>query len=409
MWIEPIMNKLKYLVIFLSISLINTSHSIEDSVIAIVNDKVILQSQLDERLIEVNPQNLNRIQMTKLKNDLLNKLIEESLLDQASSRMGIIVTDIDLQNQVKLIAENQGLTVLQLKDEVEKQNINYVKYLNKLRRNIQRRELFRTQFTDRAYVSDEEILSFLKTNNLPEVDSKMKIKEYIITDKSMNLSQATILLNSIKSIGLEENKKKYPGYDIKTTVLNDVQTYSLPDIYQSNLKVLDQDKFSNVFETGTGFTMLEVLESNVLVDEYKVSHILLKTNPMEGPKKIKEKFYKIKTAVLKGDDFSKYARKYSLDKASGVKGGSLGWIKKQSVVEKFRRVMVDTPVDGISEPFKTQYGWHILYIEGKRMKNITDSIKRNRAISILKDRKVEVAKREWLAKLKDQAYIELTR
>ena len=345
-----------------------TSHSLEDSVIAVVNDKVILQSQLDERLNEVNSQNLNRIQMTKLKNDLLNKLIEESLLDQACSRMGIIVSDIDLQNQIKLIAENQGLTVLQLKDEVEKQNISYVKYLNKLRRSIQRRELFRTQFTDRAYVSDEEILSFLKTNNLPEVDSKMKIKEYVITDKSMNLSQASILLNSIKSIGLEENKKKYPGYDVKTTVLNDIQINSLPDIYQSNLKVLDEDKFSRVFETGTGFTMLEVLKSNVLVDEYKVSHILLRTNPMEGPKKIKEKFYKIKAAVIKGEDFSKYAKKLSLDKASGIKGGSLGWIKKKSVVEKFRRVMVDTPVGGISEPFKTQYGWHILYVEKKNEK-----------------------------------------
>ena len=66
----------------------------------------------------------------------------------------------------------------------------------------------------------------------------MKIKEYVITDKSMNLSQASILLNSIKSIGLEENKKKYPGYDVKTTVLNDIQINSLPDIYQSVLKYL---------------------------------------------------------------------------------------------------------------------------------------------------------------------------
>ena len=278
-----------------------------------------------------------------------------------------------------------------------------------MRRSIQRKELFRTQFTDRAYVSDEEILSFLKTNKLPEIGNKINIREYMIINKSMNLSQATILLNSIKSIGIEENKKKYPGYDVKTKVLNDVQIHSLPDIYQSNLKVLDENKFSRVFETGAGFTMLEILKSNILIEEYKVSHILLKTNPMEGPKKIKEKFYQIKSAVVKGEDFSKYAKKLSLDKASGIKGGSLGWIKKNSVVKKFRQVMVDTSVGSVSEPFKTQYGWHILYVEDKRMKNITDNIKRNQAISILKDRKVEVAKREWLARLKDQAYIELVR
>ena len=113
---------------------------------AIVNDKVILQSDLDERMKEVNPQNLSRIEFTKIKNNILDQLIEESLLDQASSRMGIRISDIDLQNRLKLIAKNQGLTVLQLKDAVEKQNISYVKYLEKLRRNIQRQELFRTQF-----------------------------------------------------------------------------------------------------------------------------------------------------------------------------------------------------------------------------------------------------------------------
>ena len=111
---------------------------------------------------EFNIQNLSRIEFAKIKNGILDQLIEESLLDQASSRMGIRISDIDLQNSLKLIAKNQGLTVLQLKDAVEKQNISYVKYLDKVRRNIQRQELFRTQFTNRAYISDEEIESFLK-------------------------------------------------------------------------------------------------------------------------------------------------------------------------------------------------------------------------------------------------------
>ena len=134
-----------------------------------MNDQVILQSELDGRLENIDIQKLNRIQQTKLKNDALNQLVEESLLDQASARMGIRVSDIDLQNQIKLIAENQGLTVLQLKDEIERQNISYIKYLDNLRRNIKRQELFRVQFTNRAYVSDEEIDSFLKNNQMPEL------------------------------------------------------------------------------------------------------------------------------------------------------------------------------------------------------------------------------------------------
>ena len=121
---------------------------------------------------EVNPQSLSRIEFTKIKNNILDQLIEESLLDQASSRMGIRISDIDLQNRLKLIAKNQGLTVLQLKDAVEKQNISYVKYLEKLRRKIRTQELFRTQFDNRAYISDEEIESFLKSNLIENFNRK---------------------------------------------------------------------------------------------------------------------------------------------------------------------------------------------------------------------------------------------
>ena len=322
--------------------------------------------------------------------------------------MGIRISDIDLQNHLKLLAKNQGLTVLQLKDAVEKQGISYMKYLDKVKSNIQRQELFRTQFTNRAYVSDEEIVSFLKSNRLPQIDSRMKIEEYVILDRTnkLNLSQAKIVLDSIKASRLEDTEEKYPAYDIKTSVLEDVQVHKLPDIYQSNLQLLDKDKFSRVFKTGKGFTMLHVLESNVLVEEYKVSHILMTTNPMEGSKEIKDRFYKIKKSVQNGESFSIYAEEYSMDKVSAIKGGTLGWVTKELVVDNFRKVMMNTEIGGVSEPFNTRFGWHILYLEDKRIKNITESIRRNQAIAILKDRKVTIAKKEWLAKLKDQAYIE---
>ena len=405
------MNKLKRLFFLILFFLVNTSYSLQDSIVAIVNDKVILQSELEEKMQEFNLQNLSRIELAKIKNNILDQLIEESLLDQASSRIGIRISDIDLQNRLKLIAENQGLTVLQLKDAVEQQNISYVKYLDKLRRNIQRQELFRTQFTNRAYISDEEIESYLKSNKLLQVDGRMKIKEYVISDKShkLNLSQAKIVLEGIKTSSLEDSEKKYPAYEIRTDILEDVQVYKLPDIYQSNLQILDKDKFSGVFKTGKGFTMLHVLESNVLVEEYKVSHILMTTNPMEGPNQIKDKFYKIKKSVQNGESFSVFAEEYSIDKVSAMKGGTLGWVTKESVVDNFRKVMMNTEIGEVSEPFNTRFGWHILYLEDKRIKNITENIRRNQAIAILKDRKVTIAKKEWLAKLKDQAYIEYVR
>ena len=115
----------------------------------------------------------------------------------------------------------------------------------------------------------------------------------------------------------------------------------------------------------------------------------------------------VKNQVIKSNDFSSYARKYSLDRASAVKGGTLGWIEKKLVVPEFGSMMTNLEVGEISAPFKTKYGWHILFLEDKRIRNISDSIIKNKAINILKERKVQVAKKEWLTKLKDQAYIEI--
>ena len=406
------MIRINFFLVFILLTINNISYALEDKVVAIVNDHIVLQSELNKKLSTVDTKNLNKLQTAKLKNDALNSLIEESLLEQAANRLGIIVSDIDLQNQVKQIAKQQNITVLQLKDMVESQNITYTEYLYNLRKKISIQELFRIQFTSRAFVSEEEIKSYIKNNNLiKEIDSKMDIREYLLEDesRSLGINKARIFFDAIKNFGLDEARIKYPDIDVKISSLDSVAMNKLPDIYRSNLQFLDSNNFSDLFQTGRGYAFLEVLDSNVLINEYKVSHILLATNPMDNVKVIKSKLYEIKNDSMENNNFDKNAEKYSLDKASAIKGGSLGWITKDKVVSNFSKIMVETPVGKISEPFKTRFGWHILYLEDKRIKDLTDTILRNRAISILKERKVEVGKKEWLSKLKDQAYIEIVR
>ena len=404
------MNKIKFLIILSALALFNTTYALEDKIIAIVNDNVVLNSELNNKLATINLDGTSRLQAAKLKKDVLDEIIEESLLEQAANRLGIYISDIDLQKRIKLVAQNQNLTVLQLKEAVEARNINYLKYLNNLRKRIQIEELFRIQFTSRAYISEEEIQSYLKNNNkFKNIGNVVKIREYLIEDETnqLDFSKINILVKSIKANGLEDTKNRYPNMKIKITNLSETPFTSLPDIYQSNLNILDKDSYTNLFKTGKGYVFLKMVSSSMYSEEYKVSHILLKTNPMENLKSLKETFYRIKREASEKNNFSDHAQKHSLDKASAIKGGSLGWINKKLVVPEFGRVMSNINVGGISEPFKTQFGWHILYLEDKRIKNISKDLARNQVISILKERKVKVAKREWLAKLKDQAYIEI--
>ena len=394
----------------IALTIFNISHSLEDKIIAIVNDNVVLKSELNNQLSSIKTQGISRLEAAKLKKDVLDQLIEETLLEQAANRLGIYISDIDLQNQIKAIAKNKNLTVLQLKEAVEAQNIDYLRYLKNLRKKIQIQELFRTQFTSRAYISAEEIESYLKNNNYTNtVDNQINIREYLIEDEKdeLDFSKVNILFSNIKLNGIEDTKNRYPNLKINITDLNESLYTNLPDIYQNNLKVLNHDYYSQLFKTGKGYVFLKVISGSMFSEEYKVSHILMRTNPMENLKSLKNKFYNIKRKALEKNNFDEFAQRYSEDKASAINGGSLGWIEKKMVVPEFRNNMVNISIGGISEPFKTQYGWHILYLEDKRIKNISDNILRNQAVSILRDRKVSVAKREWLAKLKDQAYIEI--
>lgn len=404
------MNKIKFIIILFTLALFNIAYALEDKIIAIVNDNVVLNSELNNKLATINLEGTSRLEAAKLKKNVLDQIIEESLLEQAANRLGIYISDIDLQNRIKLIAQNKNLTVLQLKEAVEAQNIDYLKYLNNLRKRIQIEELFRIQFTSRAYISEEEIQSYLKSNNKFEnIGNVMNIREYLIEDETnqLDFSKVNLLVKGIKANGLEDTKNRYPNMKIKITNLNETPFTKLPDIYQSNLNILDKDSYTSLFKTGKGYVFLKMVGSSMYSEEYKVSHILLKTNPMENLKSLKETFYRIKREASEKNNFSDHAQKHSLDKASAIKGGSLGWINKKLVVPEFGRVMSNINVGGISEPFKTQFGWHILFLEDKRIKNISKDVARNQVISILKKRKVEVAKREWLAKLKDQAYIEI--
>ena len=394
----------------LALTIFNISHSLEDKIIAIVNDDVVLKSELNNQLSSIKTQGINRLESLKLRNDILDQLIEESLLEQAANRLGIYISDIDLQNHIKAIAKDKNLTVLQLKDAIEAQNIDYLRYLKNLRKKIKIQELFRTQFTSRAYISEEEIKSYLKNNdNIKSVDNRINIREYLIEDEKdeLDFSKVNILVQNVKLNGIEDTKNRYPDLKINITDLNESLYANLPDIYQNNLKVLNHNNYSELFKTGKGYVFLKVISGSMFSEEYKVSHILMRTNPMENLKALKNKFVNIKKEALEENNFSEFAQRYSEDTTSAVNGGSLGWIEKQLVVPEFRNIMVEINIGEISEPFKTQYGWHILYLEDKRMKNISDNILRSQAVSILKERKVSVAKREWLAKLKDQAYIEI--
>ena len=219
------------------------------------------------------------------------------------------------------------------------------------------------------------------------------------------------LYGNIKLEGFINTQNKYPNISIDIKTLGVVTHNKLPDIFIKAIHNIDNEEYTKVITSSKGYHILKILESknkaSSFVSEYKVSHILLKPDVMTSSDTVRQRLITMRNEIKDLDDFKVFAKKYSSDKASGFRGGDLGYIRLESVVPGFASKLEKTPVKKISDPFQSKFGWHILYIENIRSIDDTNKIiRKNIAQSI----RIDKAKRErddWVAKLKDQAYIEI--
>ena len=178
-----------------------------------------------------------------------------------------------------------------------------------------------------------------------------------------------------------------------------------------NLLLTNETEYTKVIASSKGYHVLKILEStnkaSSFVNEYKVRHILLKPDIMTSNETVREKLVTMRNEIKNLEDFKVFAKKYSDDKASGFRGGDLGYIRPESVVPAFAGKLKTTPMKKISDPFQSKFGWHILYIENIRSVDDTNTIVRKNIAQRIRIDKAKSERDDWIAKLKDQAYIEL--
>ncbi len=417
-------NKISQLLLFFFIILIFSSAMAQsaeikkDEIIAVVNDRVILRSDVEEEIKKIETTVLVKDFADLTEREILDKILEKMILDnlliQATERFGINISDIAVENSLKQIAQKESVSLTQLRNNIINSGKNYPEYVEELRTKIAVDELFRTQFYSRIRVSDDEIENFLKNEKLPgTVESEYDISELVILDESKTTDKFKIdeLFSDLTTLDFEEVKNKYTNFNIKINHHGKTKENELPDIFVRALKGLNANSYTKVIESGIGYHILKLnnLESGgqVFVNEYKVYHILLRPDVMTAEKEIQEKLFKLRDEIKGLDEFINFAKRYSEDKASGVKGGDLGWVRVSSLVKEFSDVMMKTPVKKISDPFKSRFGWHILYLENIRSIDDTDTrIKKNAAHQI-RIIKAQREREDWIAKLREQAYIEI--
>ncbi len=396
-----------------------------DSVAVIVNSGVILQSDVDSALktIKANAkQNKQPLpQETVLREQVLEKLIIDTLQQQEADRIGVKIDDNRLNEAIKEIAKNNQQTQEQLIASVAQEGLTYPEFREQVRKEMAASDARNALVRRRINILPAEV-DTLAELLAQETDATVQYKISHIQlrvddgqDKSAAETLANKLVNDLKN-GADFAQMAY-AYSKGPKALQGgdwgwMRKEEMPTIFADQIKMQNKGSIIGPFRSGVGFHILKIDDvkglETVAVTEVNARHILIKPTIIlsdEGAQKqLKEFVQRIKNGEV---TFAELAQQYSQDPGSAAQKGELSYQTPDLYVPEFKHQIETLPVGQISEPFKTVHGWHIVEVLDRREVDRTDSALKNKAYRILFNRKFNEEASAWLQELRASAFVEV--
>lgn len=396
-----------------------------DSVAVIVNSGVILQSDVDSALktIKANAkQNKQPLpQETVLREQVLEKLIIDTLQQQEADRIGVKIDDNRLNEAIKEIAKNNQQTQEQLIASVAQEGLTYPEFREQVRKEMAASDARNALVRRRINILPAEV-DTLAELLAQETDATVQYKISHIQlrvddgqDKSAAETLANKLVNDLRN-GADFAQMAY-AYSKGPKALQGgdwgwMRKEEMPTIFADQIKMQNKGSIIGPFRSGVGFHILKIDDvkglETVAVTEVNARHILIKPTIIlsdEGAQKqLNEFVQRIKNGEV---SFGELAQQYSQDPGSAAQKGELGYQTPDLYVPEFKHQVETLPVGQISEPFKTVHGWHIVEVLDRRQVDRTDSALKNKAYRILFNRKFNEEASAWLQELRASAFVEI--
>src|SRR5580700_2846610 len=398
-----------------------------DRVVAIVNDGVVLNSDLDAQVDQVterlHQQKLELPPQNVLRQQVLERLVVQELELQHASRAGVKVTDEMLNSALTDVAKRNNITLTQLPDALKQQGIDYVSYREDVRKEITLTVLRQRDVLQHISVTPREIDQFLdKQAKTPSERNEYNVSHILIA-VGQEASQSQLDAAAKRAEDVYERAKGGEDFAKLAVAYSNSQTAfdggalgwrkgsELPTFLTDVIAKLKPGEVSEPLRTPTGFHIIRLNEirggsAAAVEDQVHLRHILMKTTELADDATIKQKLTALRERILKGEDFGALAQVLSQDPGSAVDGGDLGWSGPGAYVPEFEKVVDSLKDNEISEPFKTQYGWHIVQLLGRRRFDNTDDLKRRQAMEAIRAGKADEETELWLRRMRDEAYVE---
>jgi len=398
-----------------------------DRVVAIVNDGVVLNSDLDgeieavsvrlrEQKLELPPQNV-------LRQQVLERLVLQEIQLQRATRAGIKVTDETLNAALQDVAKRNNLTLSQLPDALAQQGIDYPSYRDSVRKEITLTLLRQRDVLQRISVTPREIDQYLeKQTKTPSEHNEYNVSHILIAvGQEASQSQLDGAARRAEEVyerakGGEDFAKLAVAYSNSQTALDGGalgwrKGGELPTFLTDVVARLKPGEVSEPLRTPTGYHIVRLNDirgaaQKTIEDQIHVRHILMKTNELADDATVRAKLMALRERILKGEDFAGIAKTSSEDPGSATDGGDLGWTGPGAFAPEFEQVVNALKDGDISEPFHTQFGWHIAQMLGHRRFDNTDEIKRRQAMEAIRAGKADEETELWLRRMRDEAYVE---
>jgi peptidyl-prolyl cis-trans isomerase SurA len=398
-----------------------------DRIVAVVNDQVILESELEKRVADVIQQisarNTALPPKDVLRKQVLDQMITAKLELQQAEGKGITVSDDEVNQTISRIAERNGVTLGQLPDKLKEEGVNYADFRQELRDQITIQELQQRLIRDQMRITPREVEAQLKQDQESgDANTQYHLSQILIATP-VNPTADQIAAAHKKAQAIYEKLKQGADFAATAIASSDGQQAlkggdlgwrkqsELPTIFTNIIISMKPGDISEPVQSPSGFHIVKVddvkhQDDKVVVTQTHARHILIKTSALMTDAQAKAKLEELRKQILAGADFAKLAREYSDDTGSASDGGDLGWVDPGATVPIFEQEMDKLQVGQISEPFKSQYGWHIVQVLGHRKSDQTEEARKNKAYDAIYARKSDEILQDWLSQLRGSAYIE---
>jgi len=396
-----------------------------DQVVAIVDDDIIMASELRER-IEALKESLNSRGMElppedTLIRETLDRLILESIQLQKGLRVGVRISDAQLNAAIQNIAAQNRMSQEEFIAALEQQGQSYPQMREQVRREMIIQRVQGGNVSQRIQISPKEIDNFLAT----EDGKKLTQSEYHLLHGLLPVSPdaSPAEVAEAKAYVEQQLKKIRAGQSFEDVLRSSDGKYrftggdlgwrkaeDLPSLFSDIAPALPKGATSDPIRSPSGFHLIYMQElrgGEQIVAQTEVRHILVKPSEILTDDQARELVASLRARAEAGEEFADLAREYSEDIGSAQEGGELGWTMPGQMVPEFQEAMDATAVGEISDPIRTQFGWHILMVEGRRDQDVTSDAVRKKAADYLHNRKYQEELDAWLQQIRDEAFVDI--